>query len=191
MTIKLAKLIEELAEKTESYCGEWGKNHCLRLLESVKIISEDVDYDASILKLAIWLHDWGAYPEFVEVGKDHAIRSQEVARTYLTDNQIDEEVIEHVLECIGAHHSATYENSIEAQILFDADTIDFVGLSGILREFSRYPKDLRKAYESAYLRATTFETRPLLSKSKAIVASRAHQMRGFLRAYSLETNNLF
>ena len=155
MTLGMTTLIEELVNKTETYCGEWGKNHCLRLLESVKMISVDVEYDASILNIAIWLHDWGAYPEFAEAGKDHAIRSQEVAREFLIAKQIDLKVVEHVLECIGAHHSATYENSIEAQILFDADTIDFVGLSGILREFSRYPRDLRRAYESAYLRANT------------------------------------
>jgi uncharacterized protein len=139
---------DEIVRLTEEYGGEWGINHTRRILRLASIIGEGVDYDAEAVWLAAHLHDWGAYSKWVKPGVDHAARSAELAEGFLRDRGCADPRIELIVECIRSHHSGDPNRSPEAVLLSDADGLDFLGAIGIVRDFSKSPRDLRSGFNA-------------------------------------------
>lgn len=139
---------EEIVHLTETYGGQWGINHTRRLLRLIATIGEGYRFDHEVVWLAAHLHDWGGYATWAQEGVDHAVRSKQVAADFLAENGYSESLIVPVLECIETHHSGDPNRRLEALLLSDADALDFLGVVGMLRDFSKKPSDLRKAYET-------------------------------------------
>ncbi len=173
---------DEIVRLTEEYGGAWGLNHTRRVLQLVNRVAEDIAYDRDAVWLAAHLHDWGAYSAWARPGVGHDMRSVEVAEEFLRDRSLSEPEMRLVLECIRTHHSGDRERSIEAILLSDADGLDFLGAVGVLRDFSKSPRDLRRGYESAKARMEKVPPRLCLAKSKAIAAERMSEMAQILRA---------
>lgn len=95
------------------------------------------------------------------------------------------------MERIGSHHAAGKDSSIEAILLSDADIIDIMGTIGVAREFSRYPKNLRAAYDLARERMISCPVRVILEQTKPVVEARLQSMQRLLDDFLKETNNLF
>lgn len=76
---------------------------------------------------------------------DHAARSREVAAGFLAENGFPEELSALVLECIAYHHGGPEGRSRESVLFTDADCLDLLGVVGVLRIFSMWPRDLRAA----------------------------------------------
>lgn len=167
---------DEITRLTEEYGGQWGLNHSQRLMELIAVIGEDQAYDAEAVWVAAYLHDWGAYPHWEREGVDHAVRSQEVARKFLSERGYPETFSKLVLECISLHHEYTAPKSVEAILLSDADGLDFLGAVGALRDFSKNPRNLRKAYETSLQRRNTIPDQLVLKRSKEIAQERIKQM---------------
>jgi uncharacterized protein len=182
---------EEVARLTETYGGQWGINHTHRLLHLISIIGEGLPYDAEVVWLAAHLHDWGGYSPWIQVGVDHAHRSVEVARQYLSDRGAAERTIEAVLECIENHHKAGDAWRIETILLRDADALDFLGAIGVLRDFSKKPGDLRRAYETVVRRKEQLAKVICLKKAQEIAAERIREMDQILEAFSAESFGYF
>ena len=108
----------EIVRLTEEYGGQWGINHTRRLLQLIEIIGQSLQYD-------------------------HALRSKQVAESFLREQDFPPELIEAVLECIEQHHPGGANRRIESILLSDADALDFLGAVGVLRDFSKKPNDLR------------------------------------------------
>jgi uncharacterized protein len=176
---------------TEEYGGQWGINHTRRLLQMIAVIGEGLTYDADMLWVAAYLHDWGAYPPWAIDGVDHALRSTQVAHLFLLEHGYPLDVIEPIVDCIGFHHQAGMHPRIEANLLRDADALDFLGVVGILRDFSKTPRDLRKAYNIVQRRMETLPAVLHLEKAKAILAERIERMDAFLAAFTAETFGYF
>ena len=166
----------EIIRLTEEYGGAWGLNHACRLLSLISIIDIDQQYDREAVWLAAHLHDWGAYPPFVKRDFDHALRSRQVAEQFLADYDLDPGFVALVLECIAFHHCADSNCSIEAILLADADALDFLGPVGVLRDFSKNPKNLRLAYEITCRRRGTIPTQLRLEKSKEFASELLRRM---------------
>ena len=126
---------EEIVELTETQGKAWGINHVRRLLALIDVIGEDQDYDKDVVWVATHLHDWGGYGEWKQPGVDHVERSLQVAGDYMKEQGYPEDFLDHVMECIGTHHSGDPNRSIEAILLSDADALDFLGVIGVLRIF--------------------------------------------------------
>jgi uncharacterized protein len=137
----------EIARLTEEYGGQWGINHTRRLLQLISIIGKGQTYNEDVTWIAAHLHDWGAYDQWMQAGVDHAIRSRQVAEEFWEQKGYPEELLGPILECIETHHSGDPNRRIEAILLSDADALDFLGVVGVLRDFAKKPKDLRKAFE--------------------------------------------
>jgi uncharacterized protein len=172
---------------TEEYGGRWGINHTRRLLQLIAIIGEGLTYDADVLWIAAHLHDWGAYPPWAIDGVDHALRSTQVAHMFLMEQDCPPDLIQPIVDCIGFHHQAGVHPRIEAILLRDADALDFLGVVGILRDFSKTPRDLRKAYEIVQRRRATLPHMLHLEQAKAIAADRIQRMDAVLAAFTDET----
>ena len=182
---------EEIIRITEEHGGIWGINHTRRLLHLVELIGEDQQYDTNVVWLAAHLHDWGAYKPWALEGVDHVQRSLEVVEAFLTEQGFSEELKSKVLECIGGHHSQHSDMSLEAILLRDADVLDFLGVVGILRDFSKSPKDLRKGYETTKKRREKLPKTLHLEKSKELAEARIRQMDKFLAIFETDSFGCF
>jgi HD superfamily phosphodiesterase len=168
---------DEIVHLTETQGKDWGINHVRRLLALIDVIGEDQDYDRDVIWVATHLHDWGAYGEWQQPGVDHVERSLVVAGDYLKAHAYPDDFTAQVMECIATHHSGGPNRSIEAILLSDADALDFLGVIGVLRIFSKNPKALRKAYDDIKKRKEKLLAGGIvLERSKEIAAERAQQM---------------
>ena len=182
---------DEIARLTEEYGGRWGISHVRRLLQLITIIGEGRQYDAGALWIAAHLHDWGAYPQWAEKGVDHAVRSEQVAEEFLAERDCPQQLKDLILECIRYHHLCGPNRSIESVIFSDADILDFLGVVGVLRDFSKNPKDMRKAYETVKGRRAKLPDMLCLEKSKALAAVRIQQMDELLERFEQDSWGYF
>lgn len=181
----------EMMRLTEEYGGAWGINHTRRLLQLIEIIGQGQDYDADVVWVAAHLHDWGAYTAWVQKDVDHALRSRQVAEMFLTERNYPETLKAKVLECIELHHKAGSDRSMEAILLRDADGLDFLGVVGVLRDVSKNPRDMRKAYQEIRRRREMVPGLLSLEKAQAIAAERVQEMDDLLARFEDETFGCF
>jgi uncharacterized protein len=182
---------EEIVRLTEEYGGQWGINHTRRLLHLISIIGKGQQYNEDVVWVAAHLHDWGGYSKWMAAGVDHALRSRQVAETFLTERSYPDELLIPTLECIEYHHGADPKRRIEAILLSDADALDFLGAVGVLRDFSKKPNDLRKAYEVVQNRKEKLRQSICLEKSKSIARQRLERMESLLTIFEEETFGYF
>ncbi len=182
---------EEIVRLTESYGGPWGINHTRRLLKLIDTIGEGCRYDQEVVWMAAHLHDWGGYPAWAQTGVDHALRSKQVAAGFLAENGYADSLIVPVLECIETHHTGDPNRRLEALLLSDADALDFLGVVGMLRDFSKKPSDLRKAYETTKGRKAKLPGMLCLPRSKEIARQRVQRMEAMLAAFEEESFGIF
>jgi len=174
---------DELVRLTEEYGGQWGINHTRRLLHLISIIGEGQQYNSDAVWVAAHLHDWGGYAAWAQEGVDHALRSKHVAETFLRERDYPEDFIQLVLECIELHHSGDPNRRFESILLSDADALDFLGVVGVLRDFSKKPQDLRKAYETSRRRREKLPGTILLDRARDLAATRIEHMEVLFTAF--------
>jgi uncharacterized protein len=177
----------EITRLTEEYGGQWGINHTRRLLELVSLIGEGLSYDGEALWIAAHLHDWGAYSPWAEEGVDHALRSRQVAEDFLARRACPEQLEALVLECIEFHHTGGEQRSLEAILLREADILDFLGVVGVLRDFSKNARDLRKACTISRGRRDSLPGLLSLEKAKAIAVQRLQLMDEMLARFEVDS----
>jgi uncharacterized protein len=182
---------DELVALTEQYGGAWGIQHTRRLLHLIDLIGADQTYNVDAVWVAAHLHDWGGYAEWIEDGVDHAARSKQVAADFMQTRAYPAEFAALVLECIEFHHNPDPNRSMEAILLCDADALDFLGVTGVLRDFSKNAKNLRKAYETTQKRRAKLPGSLVLAKSREIAAARLQRMDDLYAALEEETAGCF
>lgn len=182
---------DELVRLTEEYGGIWGISHVRRLLRMVAIIGEGQQYDENAVWVAAHLHDWGAYPAWAQNSVDHVVRSEEVAQSFMEEKGYPEDFRALVLECIHYHHLCGPNRSIESVLLSDADILDFLGVVGVMRDFSKNFKDMRKAFDSVKKRRAKLPGMLCLEKSKELAAVRLQQMDEVLERFEQDSGGYF
>jgi HD superfamily phosphodiesterase len=181
----------EIARMTEEHGGTWGINHTRRLLQLVAAIGTGLTYNSEAVWIAAHLHDWGAYAPWAQTGVDHTLRSGQVAEEFLTERGCPQDLKALVLECIALHHTAGSDRSLEVTLMRDADALDFLGVVGVLRDFSKNPRDLRLAYQQVRKRRQKVPAMLHLERAKAIGAERLQQMDDLLREFEAESFGCF
>ena len=112
--------------------------HAKRVSGVANQLANEIDetIDRRILSAAAWLHDIGRPYETIGEIEDHVQWGANEARDLLKDEGIPTEKIDAIHHCIEAHgvrSSSPDPNTLEAQLLFDADKLDAIGAVGILR----------------------------------------------------------
>ncbi len=181
----------ELELLTREYGGEWGINHTKRLLHLINIIGEDHPYNSDVLWIAAHLHDWGAYPVWVQKDVDHALRSRQVADQYLMERNYPEKLKSLVLDCIMHHHSTLSDFPIEVILLRDADALDFLGVVGVMRNFALAPRDMRKAFDETKRRRDRSMSILHLGKAKALASEKVAKLNDLLNKFEEESAGFF
>lgn len=87
---------------------------------AIKIQKTHPDADLEIVRVAIWLHDIGHYPKD---DTDHALKSERIARDFLSSIAYPPDRMERVLHCVRSHRCAdVIPYTIEAKIVACADS---------------------------------------------------------------------
>lgn len=182
---------DEIERLTAEHGRVWGINHTRRLLKLVEQIGTGLDYNREAVWIAAHLHDWGAYSPWAQKGVDHAARSVEVAGEYLDAHNCPADLRALILECIALHHTADSDRSIEATLLRDADGLDFLGAVGVLRDFSKNPRDLRAAYDQVQKRRQAVPMMLQLAGARAIAEKRIRDMDALLEQFEDDSFGCF
>jgi uncharacterized protein len=141
--------IQEIVEQ-ELSCSAHNMDHVLRVYNLSLHLAENENIDLDILKAAVLLHDIARVKEDNDpTGRtDHAVLGAEMCVPILEEVNFPVEKIKHVQVCIISHRYRTGHTpqTIEAQILFDADKLDTIGAIGIARSFIWVGRNNAKIY---------------------------------------------
>lgn len=110
-----------------------GFSHILRVYRLCERIGRQENADLTIVRAAALLHD---VEGDVDVREDHHLAAARFAEKTLLKEGWSEEAIKAVVHCIRAHRfrdDSEKPQTVEAQVLFDADKIDAIGAVGVAR----------------------------------------------------------
>jgi uncharacterized protein len=126
--------VEQVREYYEDADPAHDFDHVLRVLALAERIGAAEGADMDILRPAVLLHDIGR-PEELRDGSCHAEVGAEKARAILSDWPADK--VEAISHAISAHRfrNDLQPQTLEAQILFDADKLDSIGAIGVARAY--------------------------------------------------------
>ncbi len=111
-------------------------DHVEQVVQLAKRLASETDADMEVVILAAWFHDY-AKPGLggVSIG-NHGVASAKLAEDWLNKNGFDPSIVIRVCDAIKKHVGLTLEKpieSIEAQIIWEADKIHKLGLIGLLQ----------------------------------------------------------
>jgi uncharacterized protein len=128
--VKLENIVKErmsaIKETAHSY------EHVERVKKIATLLAEEEDADLELVRLGATLHDIGR-----AIGEPHNETGARLAREILSEMGYPEEMIYKVTRIILRHRqSLGYElETLEEEIIWDADKIDLIGVTGVLRAF--------------------------------------------------------
>jgi len=181
--------LQEIRQITAAEGEYWGYPHVRRVLALAERIGEGLAYDAEAFAYAVYLHDWGAFPRWLQAGVDHALRSRQVAEqeilpfTALSPKQAAE-----VLEAVERHDFRDVRpvTTTLALLLREADWLDMLGVIGIARELAWGPNNLPAVVERIKTRRRVIPLRLTLPAAQALAMPRAAEMDRWLEQLEAE-----
>jgi HD superfamily phosphodiesterase len=123
----------------------WAVAHAKRLIEWVREIESDLDYDSQALEPAASLHDCGASPKYAQKDVEHAVRSRRVIEAEVLPHlALNEDQKGRPLKAIESHDYRDPRPTVsnEALLLRKADMLGVIRMIGMAREFARGPKNV-------------------------------------------------
>lgn len=129
ITVEFARGLYESADSVHDF------DHILRVWRLAERIALAEGAKLEVVRLAALLHDWGRAAAQVQ-GADHAVLSAARAEELLAEEPV--ELVSAVVHAIAAHRFRTSPDpeTLEAQVLFDADKLDAIGAIGVARAFA-------------------------------------------------------
>jgi uncharacterized protein len=136
VTRKLIKTIEEFAQRAlqGSDRGAHTYEHTLRVRQLCRVLGQEENADLEILEAAALLHDIGR-PEEAKSGVSHAKIGAEMAIAFLATTSFPKDKLSAVASAIQTHRYSEQltPESLEGEILSDADKLDAMGAIGLAR----------------------------------------------------------
>jgi uncharacterized protein len=177
--IKHQLVLNDIIQMTMEAGEEWAVAHAKRLLKLVGQIGADIQYDFQIMELATYMHDWGAFPKYLQQDVEHAVRSRQVIESaILPDLNLTTDQKYTLLETIELHDYRDMRptKSNEALLLREADMLEFIGMIGMAREFARGPKNVETCYKRILSRRADIHSRFTLPRAQEIAKVRLERM---------------
>ncbi|HEX2996692.1 MAG TPA: hypothetical protein VHP14_17840 [Anaerolineales bacterium] len=176
--------LDDIIQMTLQNGESWAVAHAKRLLELIRQISADHPYDVHVMELAVYMHDWGAFPCYIQKGVEHAVRSRQVVEAEILPRlDLTASQKEILLEAIELHdyRDARQTVSNEALLLREADMLEFLGAVGMARDFARGPRDLQVGYRRIMDRRYGIQGRFTIPRAQQIAQARLERMGEFLQ----------
>jgi uncharacterized protein len=171
--------LEDVIQLTLQAGENWAVAHARRLLELIQQIGVDLPYDVQVLQFAAYMHDWGAFPCYIQKGVEHAVRSRQVAETEILPRlDLTAAQKQVLLEAIELHdyRDLRQTTSNEALLLREADMLEFLGMIGMARDFARGPRDVQACYRRIQDRRYGIQGRFTLPRAQKIAQVRLERM---------------
>ena len=171
--------LDDIIQFTVEIGEDWAVAHAERLLRLVEQIASDLSYDGEVMELAAYMHDWGAFPRYVEKNVDHAIRSRQVVEDeFLSQLELTPAQKNVLLETIELHdyRDTRPPKSNEALLLREADMLEFLGMIGMARDFARGPRNIEVTYKRILSRRDQIQGRFTLPRAQEIAKVRLDRM---------------
>jgi uncharacterized protein len=135
---EIIKRVKNFAINNLSSDDIHGYGHTERVYRKCIKLGQKLGANLFVLKIAALLHDIGRYSEDQKYkNKNHAEISADIASNYLKtiNRRFGKNNFINIIHCIQAHSFSNQitPNSLEAQILSDADKLDALGAIGLYR----------------------------------------------------------
>jgi uncharacterized protein len=184
--LRIQEYIREQARPVEKF------GHQPRLYRLATQIGRGSEYDDDVVFAAAWLHDLGVFvghrPEQIEALRawDNVRYAMRQAPAVLLRAGFPEEKIPAVLEAIRTHQPAANPETFEGILLRDADILEQLGSTGILRVVAKIGRDTRYSTftdAAATLRKSLGELpgKIRLERAKEMAKPRIAVLEAFLR----------
>lgn len=171
--------LDNIIQLTLDIGEDWAVAHAKRLLQLIGQIGADLPYDIRVMELAAYLHDWGAFPKYIQKNVEHAIRSRQVVEAEILP-QLDLTAAQKavLLETIELHdyRDVRPTHSNEALLLREADMLEFLGVIGMARDFARGPRNVDACYKRILSRRNDIQGRFTLPRAQEIARVRFERM---------------
>jgi len=166
----------------------WGLEHSERdyLLALELGQQEGLDIDLDVLFAAAFLHDMGAFEPYSERGSDHSQVAADSMAEVLEPTGFPMEKLPLVQGAALAHmYYSAVPDEPHAQVLHDADTLNFLGAVGITRIISLttregMARDLPTAIATLDNMSQQLPASLVLETSKIMGEQRSSEMRAFI-----------
>ena len=171
--------LENIVQMTLEVGEDWAIAHAKRLIELVKQISDGLPYDPQVMELAAYMHDWGAFPKYMQKNVEHAVRSRQVVESVILPHlNLTADQRERLLEAIELHDYRDMRPTKynEALLLREADMLEFLGMMGMAREFARGPKNVETCYKRVLSRRDGIRDRFILPRAQEIAKTKLDRM---------------
>ena len=171
--------LDDIIQMTLQVGEDWAVAHAERLLKLIEQIGSEMQYDFQIMELAAYMHDWGAFPKYIQKDVEHAVRSRQVVESeilpYLNLTTEQKDIL---LEAIELHDYRDMRptRSNEALLLREADMLEFLGMIGMAREFARGPRNVETCYKRILSRRADIQSRFTIPCAQAIAKVRLERM---------------
>ena len=166
---KMKYTAEKLIGEMIDYFGDDKKriNHTLKVLDYARKINEKEDGNPIIVEAAAILHDIGI-PEAERkynssAGNYQEIEGPPIANGILKEFNLDDNDIFHICRIIANHHSDKEIDSIEFQIIWDADWLVNIPKEHNEKDKKRIEQEIEGLFKT--------ETGKLIAKNKFLGAS--------------------
>ena len=182
---RVVAYIRENAKPVEKF------GHQPRLYELTRQIGVGMEYDDDVVFAAAWLHDIGVFvghrPEKPEALAewDMIAYAMKVVPEVLEKVDFPHTKISAVMECIRTHQPSGEPGSTEGMILRDADILEQLGATGIMRTVCKIGRDTRYRTFDEALRTLQLNQEQLpqqlkLERSRQLAAPRIELLQSFL-----------
>ncbi len=188
---------EPIIEKAQNYIRELFKGnsgghdagHSLRVYSlAMRIADTQPECDRTVVALAALLHDADDYKLFDTTDNANA-------RAFLQENGIKPETIELICQAINgvsfSKNRTKAPETIEGQIVQDADRLDALGAIGIARTFAfggEHGRSIESTIEHFHQKLLLLKDGMNTPEAKAIAQERHAYLEDFLRRYEREEN---
>lgn len=175
----------------------WGLEHYERNYHLARELAEleSLTVDEEVLFAAAFLHDMGTFEPYVVAGAEHSQTAVDNVESVLQSAGFPMEKMSAVNAAILGHmYYAQVPNDATAQVLHDADTLDFLGTIGVTRILSltsrhAWASDLGTAIET--LENFSQQLPPSLhtDAAKTMARARVEEMRAYLSVIRQQSLN--
>ena len=176
-TIQLT--LDDIIQMTQQVGEDWAVAHAKRLLALIEQIGPQIPYDKRVMELAAYMHDWGAFPKYMQKGVEHAVRSRQVVETEIMPHlDLTPPQKANLLETIELHDYRDLRptQSNEALLLREADMLEFLGMIGMARDFARGPRNVETCYKRILSRRDDIQGRFTIPRAQEIARVRFERM---------------
>lgn len=185
----MEKAIAYVNELFKGNAGGHDAEHTMRVYRNTLLIAEsEPECNKRIAALAALLHD----------ADDHKLFKTEDlanARSFLRENLVSDTEEEKICEAIRSvsfsRNKDRRPDTVEGQVVQDADRLDAMGAVGVARTFAyggEHGRPIRESIQHFYDKLLLLEERMNTGTGKKLAKKRHAFLESFLREYKEETN---